>query len=148
MSKSADRGALLFELFIALMILSIGIVSILNVFGATLLAGQKNVERNQAKKEVEQLLFSWAVDPFNATFLGGGTITFSLDNGSEKSNHWCEIHSDNLLFVDTSSGDTNPDAASKPSPYYQVNLRLTKDNGSQIFDFETVFMKVKKLDGQ
>ena len=146
MIKLKKRGSLLFELFVALMILSVGIVSILRVFGEALFVGQRNVERAEAKKEIENLVFEWLVNPATASFTENGSVTVPLDHG--KSRYWCEIRSQNMVFpvakAETKSQEKKSEIFQKPSPYYQVHFLVTRDNGTPIFNLDTVLIKVKK----
>lgn len=145
MIKLGIRGSLLFELFVALMILSVGIVSVLRVFGEALAVGRRNIERGQVQVEVRKLLLPWLANPASAFFTENGSITVPLDSGP--SHYWCEIHSRPMIFpVDLSkdaskSQGQTPGIAQKPNHYYQVRFHVTRDNGAAVFDLDTVLMR-------
>ena len=148
-----EKGVFLFELFIALMILSIGIDSILGIFGQSLNLGKRNAEQQNVKNQIEDILFSWAANPTNATFPESGRVTFFLDDPNRNASYSCEVESENLLFrsaqMEGQSADKNVsnepgDDITKPSPYYKVELHVTKEDGIKVLDFTTVLTKFKK----
>ena len=148
MNKDAERGSLLFELFIALAILSIGITSTLVVFSEALFVGRKNQDRLETKQELSKLLFSWYANPQQAEIPEGGMITIPLLSEEEDTSYWCEIHSKRLVAESTEesgSDEANKTASpSKPKQYYEVRLKVTRDEGAPVLNLNTIVLKPKQ----
>jgi hypothetical protein len=146
MIKSRKRGSILFELFMALMILSIAIANTLRVFSETLFVGQKNIERAEAKKAVEHLMFEWTAHPWNASFAGSGSITIPFENGA--SGYQCEIRSQKIFLSSqkptSESQKEDSNVIQRPNSYYQVHFHVTRSRGTPVFDFETILTKANQ----
>ena len=54
-----QKGSLLFETFVALMILSIGITGSLRVFGESLHVGRQTAEAEEIREAFNSMLFEW-----------------------------------------------------------------------------------------
>mgnify|MGYP001594054731 CR=1 FL=1 len=148
MNKHSNRGSLLFELFIALAILSIGITSTLVIFSEALFVGRKNEERLETKRELNHLLFAWYANPNHVKIPEGGMITIPLEAAEGDSSYWCEIRSKSL--VAKSGGGSESEEAkktvsqAKPKQYYEVQLKVTRDEGGPVLNLNTVVMKTKQ----
>lgn len=71
---NSNKGALLFETFVALMILSIGITQSLSVFSQTLFAKKRNTAASEVQQGLDQLLFEWYAVP-GAKIVNGTPIS-------------------------------------------------------------------------
>lgn len=146
MNKKAKRGALLFELFIALLILSVGMTSTLHIFTEALFVGRKNQERREAEREMGNLLFPWFAQPGRSTVPERGRLTIPLGEGTAPFRDWCEIHAENLKFPHHTLGgveseEKKAEAMSRPSPYYRVHLHVSRENRTAVLDLDTVILK-------
>ena len=93
--KAGKKGSLLFETFVALMILSVGITSTLRVFGEALFAGRKTTEQAEAKLGMNHLLFSWFANPVSVPVSENGSLVLPLATHSQ-SDYWCDIKAKRL----------------------------------------------------
>ena len=134
---SKKSGSILFELFIALMILSIAIAQTLRVFSEALYLGQRNVEQAEIKKNIDHLIFEWS-GPGNSTFSGTGFMTIPIK--TEHSRYECEVNSQKISFQNIEPAEQNG-ALRNTNAYYQVHFVVKTEKGMSIFDFDTILMR-------
>ena len=144
MVKRTVKGSLLFETFIALMILSIGIVSTLRVFGEALFVGERNRERMVVIQGIDRLLFPWFANPGDTSIPEAGALTLPLSGNSRETEHWAEIEARNLGGKTGESNQERKTRLSKASQYYQVTCRIAKESQQEVLNLETVIFKIKQ----
>ena len=143
-SERKPKGSLLFETFVALMILSIGITSTLRVFSEALFVGTRNTQKSAAQEKMNHLLFGWFAYPGGVKLPDAGTLTLPLDseNASELT---CTIESKNLSVSEKTSAGEEQIQAMKESQYYAVEAIVQKDQKVNLLDLETVIFQSKKV---
>src|SRR3989338_5126493 len=82
-----QKGSLLFETFIALMLLSIGIVSTLRIFGQALYVVHQNYERKEVRTGLQNFLFPYFAHPDSVPFPEEGTLSVPLELNGQDSNY-------------------------------------------------------------
>ena len=148
MNKLSRRGVLLFELFIALMILSVGIASTFRIFGEALLGERKDQELAETKLETKKFLFSWFAYPSHRKLPDHGMITVPLSQDSEHPSYWCEVHTENLLWRAGETEQEKQNRSAKPVQYYRARFHVTRPNKVPILDLETVILTLNQSKDQ
>lgn len=138
------KGSLLFETFVALMILSIGITSTLRVFGEALFVGTRNQQTNEAQEGVRHLLFKWFAHPGGVRLPDGGALTLPLDTKNADPEIWSTVQSQNLSISETASAAEKQAQALKENQYYAVQITAQKNYGRDLLGLKTVVFQSKK----
>lgn len=139
------KGSLLFETFVAVMVLSIGVTAVLGVFGEALFAGSRQMERKAAKDNLNQLLFGWFADPRSPVIAEGGNITVPLDAGESGRELLCAVESQKLAPPAPDSADPSGNVPiQKESQFYQVKFRVANEQDRSVMDLESVIYLTKK----
>ena len=141
---SRNRGSLLFETFVALMILSIGITSSLRVFGEALFINTRNRQKQAAKAGIDHVLFSWFANPNVQTLPDGGSLTLPLGPENSAGDLWMTVRSRNLSAGETASQGEKQIAALRENQFYEVEITAQKNEGAGILDLNTVIFQSKK----
>lgn len=161
MCRQNINGTLLFELFVALMFLSIGIVSILHIFSQALYSGKYNEERTEVKHAVNHYLFPWFAYPGGVKLSEGGMLTFPFESSNGNSSFFVQMQFQSLN-PPTQEGDNNKSSQKntqsnstatptqqslQTNEYYKVNVRATKENQDrELVSLDTVVFKTKQPD--
>lgn len=139
-----SRGSLLFETFVALMILSIGITSTLRVFSEALFVGTRNMQKHAAQEKMNRLLFEWFAHPGGVNLPDAGTLTLPVDSESEDSELTCTIQSQNMAIPKVASAAEEAIQAMNENQYYDVKMVAQKNQRTDLLDLETVIFRSKK----
>ena len=134
MRKLGSRGTLLFEAFVALMILSVGVTSTLKIFSEALFAGTRNQEKNEAIAELDHLLFKWFAYPGGVVLPEDGVLTLPLDSERFEDLYSVEIRSQNLKAKPEELEAERKIRSFEASQYYQVKCRVDKEHRKGVFD--------------
>lgn len=145
MIRYNQKGSLLFETFIALMILSIGIVSTLRVFGEALFIDRRDQERVEAKVGTKNLLFEWFAYPTGVKLPEDGVLVLPLGVDSRQSDYWVEVHSKNLMSNPAEPDEEKRVRLQKASQYYQVSCQVSKGQKREVLNLEAVIFKLKQV---
>ncbi len=140
----SKKGSLLFETFVALMILSIGISGTLRVFGEALFVGTRNKQTSEAEEGIRHLLFEWFAHPGGVRLPDAGTLTFPLGVKNAEPEVTCTVQSQNLSFSETASASEKQAQAMKENQYYGVRITAQKNYGTDLLDLEAVVFQSKK----
>jgi len=137
--RNDKRGSLLFETFVALMILSIGITGTLRVFGQALFVSSRNAETVQIRKVVTGILFDWFVMPSADAWAQDGSLKINTGGDASQSELEVQVRSETLT-VDTAATveEEGEEETGTSAAAYRVKLHLLKDRGEPIYQFETV----------
>ena len=137
--RTGTAGSILFETFVALMILSVGITATLRIFGQALFVSTRGIEKKAAEERLDRFLFKWFADPRKVALAGGGSITFSLDPEKPEEEFWCVADSHELIPAEEALQGTEPPAkpkAVRENRYYQVQFRVKNVKESNVMDLE------------
>ena len=143
--NSPRKGSLLFETFIALMILSVGLTSTLRVFGEALFAGRRVVEIEEAKRLLDDLFFEWFAYPGAVTVSEAGIKTVPLSEGREET-YWLEAEFHDLMaeaLEEELESEKKAEQAEKvkSGQFYEIQGRVLKNQRQQIFGIDAVIYK-------
>ncbi len=148
MSRHCNRGAILFELFISLMVLSIAITGYLRIFGQAVFTNQKNYHQSEAKSLIQHLLFEWFAHPKSILISEQGTVTQPLTSRDGMHKYWSTIKSERLK-VKTADKNNNEqgeevEEQEKRNEYLKVYFRVDRESGVRLLDMDTVVVKINK----
>ena len=148
--RKRKRGALLFETFVALMILSIGITGILRVFGQALFVGERNREKVVAKELVNHLLFLWFASPGASRVSERAAVTLPLDTKGDAPEYWYRVRSKALQLQSEvedipAEGEDIPAEVEDIAAFYQVELEILKERERNIYDLQVVIHQPKQV---
>lgn len=129
-----EAGGFLFETFVALMILSIGITGTLRVFGQSLMAQSLNQDRGFASGRVREFLFEWMAYP-ESKQAPEGSVTVSFSPDEEGTRYSCLLHSKRLA-----AGELTADKGG----YYRVELNVLREGRKSVFEYETFLYTPKE----
>ncbi|OGW81996.1 MAG: hypothetical protein A3B72_10630 [Omnitrophica bacterium RIFCSPHIGHO2_02_FULL_45_28] len=158
MKKRRIRGALLFETFIALMILSIGIVSVLRIFGESLFVGRQNEERRELKTGIDKALFEWFAYPQGVSLSEEGYLMMPLETERKGSDLYFEIKGEKMIPIGQEPKDEQAENGAQTQPvsqfgitpnlnmneYIKVKGNIMRGRHTPIYDMDTVILKIKK----
>jgi len=156
MANRGHRGALLFETFVALMVLSIGIVSVLRIFGESLFAGRLNRERLEVKQGLAKVLFDWFAYPGGVKLGEGAALTVPIDVKDSDRSYLVQMQSENLKPPEEEGSERKAQnkqtqqqtQVAKPvqlSEYYKIDCHVTgEDMEQEILELKTVIYKLKQ----
>lgn len=147
-SKTNKRGSFLFETFVALLILSVGITATLRVFSEALLVGARNAQSKVAKEDLDHLLFEWFAYPGVVALPECGEITIPLDSKDPASELLCRLSFENLGLSEKDSEVQRQIQATKANQYYHVKLSILKKRQADFFDLDSVIYQTKKITSQ
>ena len=148
-----SRGSLLFEMFVALAFLSIGIASMLRVFGETLFVGRSNQIRTSLKQGTDQLLFSWFANPRDVNLPEDGVLTLPL-GVPETDSYWVQIQTRRLKppTEKEQNGQAQKGQTSgfipiveSPAQYYEADYQVMKEGARDLLNLKLVLFKMKKI---
>lgn len=139
----SNKGSLLFETFVALMILSIGITGTLRVFSEALFVGTRNMKKNAAQENMDHLLFEWFAYPGGVNLPDAGTITVPIDSNNVGELNYA-IQSSNLSISKEASSGEKQIQSLKESQYYQVQVAAQEGQKSNLLDLDLVVFKSKQ----
>jgi len=115
---------ILVETFLALMMLSIGITSVLGIFGNALKAGEINNNRIAAVREMDHVLFESFANPTGVLLWDKGQVTLSSESKTAAPELYYQIDAQKLGSIASSTND-------QQNEYYTVNYRLSLRTGLQ-----------------
>lgn len=136
-----NRGSLLFETCVALVILSLGVTSSLKVFSQALFVGTRNEEKRLAASELDHLLFEWFAYPGGVMLPEDGIITLPLEPERFQDRYSVEIRSKNLKTKAEEQEAGQRIRLLKANQYYQVNCRVGNEWRDHVVRLDTVVFK-------
>ena len=140
--NKGERGSLLFETFVAVMVLSIGIVAVLRIFSQALFVGNRHIERRQAQQDFNGLVFKWFANPRSPALTEDGNVTLPLGEG-EGEGLLCTIES-KKLEPDWDKSQPNPEVSvKKEGQYYAVKFKVGNGRADMI-DMDGVVYSTKR----
>lgn len=152
MSKMNCKGSLLFETFIALMVLAVGITSTLKIFGEALFVGKQNEQRNLMEEQLNHLLFSWFADPQSIPFSEAGPLNIPFESANKKDKTMGQFNV-SLLTAEPETDEENENKTknaqlanqvqNKQMKYFKVDCNVLK-NQHDVLDLSTIVFKLKK----
>ena len=135
MKLNSSAGALLFETFVALMVLSVGITGSLRMFSESLYVGEKNAARAQAQPDLDQWLFEWHGIP-------GGLVENQAEGKRPYQYKMVSKPLDSMIQKETEK-PTGLKPPAQEREYHEVTVEVTDENGKKITEFETVVFTKK-----
>lgn len=140
-----QKGALLFEMFVALLILSIGITGSLRIFSEALYAGKGNRERTAVREGLARWQFEWNVIP-GARMVEEKTVPFHYIDEKDGTLYTYEFKPEPLqkLLPETEQavkpeGDSEKQIVLRGGRvYHSLSIDVSSDVKSQLGEYRTV----------
>ena len=138
------KGTLLFETFVALMVLSIGITGSMRVFSEALYVGRKNADRTDVQSGLDRWLFESFALPGSRIKLDDHLqpYYFRSDDGRQYQ-YGLTLHPLSVPHLDEQKEKQTQLSPIPEREYRKVDVQVTDDQGKKVAEFETVlFAKV------
>lgn len=128
------RGSLLFETLISLLVLAIGVTACIHIFGNALYANNRNFEQLQARRYLDNYLFSiFSISgEISAEGLSGEQEIPSKNPGKSLFYRW-KLEP---LFLAQAQNDDGKLGMKKN--YARLRMRIMEKNQNSLFDADTV----------
>lgn len=149
MKSNKQRGSLLLEVLIAATVLSIGILSCLNIFSSAIHATSRVYEASVAWSYMDQALFQYFLDPTSVN-LEPGERTLPHDG---KSNLRPRLKVESLKTPETVSNKEKDSKTQKPpaanasnaaTEFYKTNFIAERNGGKIKYEFKQILFSYGK----
>jgi Tfp pilus assembly protein PilV len=135
-----QRGAVLFEAFVALMILSIGLTGVLRVFGQALFVGQRTEEKQIAVEGLQPEVFEWFAIAKKKTKLPSyERRPLVTQTGRQQSDEYEYTLSSKQL-----SGQVEDGKSIAANQFYEVQFEVYRGPEREILTFDTVIAQARE----